>query len=67
LAFRRLRWNGWRIAQELKLSRSTVSRILRRAGLNRLRSLGPAPAGPALRVRTPRRHDPLRHQDPGPY
>jgi transposase InsO family protein len=41
LAFRRLRWNGWRIAQELKLSRSTVSRILRRAGLNRLRSLDP--------------------------
>ena len=41
LAFRRLRWNGWRIAHELKLSRATVSRILRRAGLNRLRSLDP--------------------------
>jgi transposase InsO family protein len=41
LAFRRLRWNGWRIAHQLKLSRATVSRILRRAGLNRLRSLDP--------------------------
>jgi len=43
LALRRLRYNGWRIAHELKLSRATVSRILRRAGLNRLRSLDPPP------------------------
>ena len=43
LALRRLRWNGWRIARELKLSRATVSRILRRAGMNRLRSLDPPP------------------------
>jgi len=42
-ALRRLRWNGWRIAHELKLSRATISRILRRAGLNRLRSLDPPP------------------------
>jgi transposase InsO family protein len=41
LALRRLRYNGWRIARELGLSRATVSRILRRAGLNRLRSLDP--------------------------
>jgi transposase InsO family protein len=47
LAFRRLRYNGWRIAHELALSRATVSRILRRAGLNRLRSLDPPP--PVLR------------------
>ena len=40
---RRLRWNGWRIARQLSLSRTTVSRILRRLGLNRLRSLDPAP------------------------
>jgi len=40
---RRLRWNGWRIARELALSRATVSRILRRRGLNRLRSLDPPP------------------------
>jgi len=43
LELRRLRWNGWRIARELKLSRATVSRILRRAGMNRLRSLDPPP------------------------
>jgi transposase InsO family protein len=43
LALRRLRWNGWRIAKELSLSRATVSRVLRRAGLNRLRSLDPPP------------------------
>jgi len=43
LALRRLRWNGWRIAHELGLSRATVSRILRRAGMNRLRSLDPPP------------------------
>jgi transposase InsO family protein len=43
LVLRRQRWNGWRIAHELKLSRATISRILRRAGLNRLRSLDPPP------------------------
>ena len=43
LVLRRLRHNGWRIALELDLSRATVSRILRRAGLNRLRSLDPPP------------------------
>jgi transposase InsO family protein len=43
LALRRLRRNGWQIAHELQLSRATVSRILRRAGMNRLRSLDPPP------------------------
>src|SRR5271170_6417253 len=43
LALRRLRHNGGRIALALGLSRATVSRILRRAGLNRLRSLDPPP------------------------
>jgi transposase InsO family protein len=38
---RRLRRNGWQIAKEVLLSRATVSRILRRVGLNRLRSLDP--------------------------
>jgi len=51
---RRLRWNGWRIAHELQLSRATVSRILRRAGMNRLRSLDPPP--PVVRY---------EHQHPG--
>ena len=43
LALRRLRYNGWRIAREVGMSRATVSRILRRAGMNRLRSLDPPP------------------------
>jgi transposase InsO family protein len=43
LVLRRLRWNGWRIARELNLSRATVSRILRRVGMNRLGSLDPPP------------------------
>jgi transposase InsO family protein len=41
LALRRMRWNGWRIAREVGLSRATVSRILRKNGMNRLRSLDP--------------------------
>jgi transposase InsO family protein len=54
LVLRRQRRNGWQIAQELKLSRATVSRILRRAGLNRLRSLDPPP--PVIRY---------EHEHPG--
>jgi transposase InsO family protein len=51
LVLRRLRYNGWRIAHELGLSRATVSRILCRAGLNRLRSLDPPP--PVIRYEHP--------------
>ena len=54
LALRRLRHNGWRIARALGLSRATVSRILNRAGMNRLRSLDPPP--PVVRY---------EHQHPG--
>ncbi len=43
LDLRRLRYNGFRIAHALGLSRATVSRILRRAGMNRLQSLDPPP------------------------
>jgi transposase InsO family protein len=43
LSLRRERRNGWQIAHELQISRATVSRILRRAGMNRLRSLDPPP------------------------
>jgi transposase InsO family protein len=60
LVLRRLRWNGWRIAHELKLSRATISRILRRAGLNRLRSLDPPP--PVIRYEHKRPGD-LVHFD----
>ena len=51
---RRLRWAGVRIAQSTNLSPATVSRILRRMGLNRLRHLEPAPP--------PRRYE---HAAPG--
>lgn len=43
-ALRRQRWTGYRIAQTTGLSRATVSRILRRLKLNRIRDLDPAPA-----------------------
>jgi transposase InsO family protein len=39
---RRQRWTGAQIAREAGVSKATVSRILRRLGLNRLRSLEPA-------------------------
>jgi len=38
---RRQRWTGVRIAQHLQLSRATVSRVLRRLKLNRIRDLEP--------------------------
>jgi transposase InsO family protein len=40
---RRQRWTAFRIAGQTGLSRATVSRILRRRGLNRWRALDPAP------------------------
>jgi transposase InsO family protein len=39
---RRQRWTGAQIARDTGVSKATVSRILRRLGLNRLRSLEPA-------------------------
>lgn len=42
-ALRRQRWTGVRIAQATGLSRTTVSRILRRLKLHRMRLLDPAP------------------------
>ena len=41
-ALRRQRWSGAQIAKETGLSPATVSRILRRLGLNRLKALEPA-------------------------
>ncbi|HEX5284635.1 MAG TPA: IS481 family transposase, partial [Bryocella sp.] len=40
---RRQRWTGLRIAQQTELSRATVSRILRRLKLSRMRDLEPKP------------------------
>jgi transposase InsO family protein len=42
-ALRRERWTGQRIAQQTGLSRATVSRILRRLKLSRMRDLDPKP------------------------
>ena len=42
-ALRRERWTGFRIAQQTGLSRATVSRILRRLKLSRVRDLEPRP------------------------
>jgi transposase InsO family protein len=42
-ALRRERWTGLRIAQQTGLSRATVSRILRRLKLSRIRDLEPKP------------------------
>jgi len=41
-ALRRQRWTGAQIAHETGVSKATVSRMLRRLGLNRLRALEPA-------------------------
>jgi transposase InsO family protein len=41
-SLRRRRWTGAQIARESGVSKTTVSRILRRLGLNRLRALEPA-------------------------
>jgi transposase InsO family protein len=41
-ALRRQRWTGQQIAREVGVSPATVSRILRRLGLNRLKALEPA-------------------------
>lgn len=53
LALRRLRHNGWRIACETGLSPAIISRILGRAGMNRLRSLDPPPPVGAMSTSTP--------------
>jgi transposase InsO family protein len=42
---RRQRWTGAQIAEVLRLSPTTVARLIRRQGLGRLRALEPAPLG----------------------
>lgn len=42
IALRRERWTGERIAQTVGVSSATVSRVLRRAGLSRMKDLEPA-------------------------
>jgi transposase InsO family protein len=57
---RRQRFTGYHIAQTTGLSRATVSRILRRLGLNRMRDL--EPAVPLIRYEHPAPGD-LLHLD----
>jgi len=59
-ALRRQRWTGFRIAHATGLSRATVSRILRRLHLNRIRDL--EPAAPVVRYEHPHPGD-LLHLD----
>jgi len=60
LVLRRQRWTGVRIAQTTALSRATVSRILRRQQLSRMRDL--EPAVPIVRYEHPHPGD-LLHLD----
>ena len=53
-ALRRQRFTGVRIAQELRIGPATVSRILRKLGLNRIRDIEPQP--PVVRY---------EHDEPG--
>ena len=64
-ALRRQRWTGKQIAAETGVSPATVSRILRRLGLN-ARGPGAGRAGAPLRARASRRADPHRHQEARP-
>jgi len=50
---RRQRWTAFRIARHTGLSRATVSRILRRLGLNRWRALDPARPYSAMNAPVP--------------
>lgn len=43
VTLRRRRWTAWQIAQRLRMARSTVSAVLARVGLGRLRALDPKP------------------------
>ena len=65
-ALRRQRWTGKQIAAELGVSPATVSRILKRLGLNRIERSGAGRAGAPLRARASRRADPHRHQEARP-
>jgi hypothetical protein len=50
---RRQRWTGKQIAAQVGVSPATVSRVLRRLGLNKLNALEPAEPDPALSARKP--------------
>ena len=60
-ALRRERWTGKQIALETGVSPATVSRILKRLGLNKL--VAARRASTPLRARTSRRDNPSGHQE----
>lgn len=63
-ALRRQRWTGKQIAAELDISPATVSRILKRLGLNRISSLEPAEPVRRYERETPRLlADPARREE----
>jgi len=53
VALRRRRWTGKHIARETGVSLATVSRVLKRAGLSRLKDLAPAEPGRRYERSTP--------------
>ena len=61
---RRQRWTGVRIALELGMSTATVSRVLRRLKLNRIRRYRAATASQPLRASAAWRHAASRYQAP---
>ena len=65
-ALRRQRWTGKQIAAEVGVSPATVSRILRRLGLNRIQALEPAEPVRRYEREHPGRADPHRHQEARP-
>ena len=64
---RRQRFTGKQIAAELGISPATVSRILRRLGLNSISALEPAEPVRRYERAAPRRADPHRHQEARPF
>lgn len=66
-ALRRQRWTGAQIATALRLSESTVARMLRRCGLARLRHLEPPDARPPLSMGPRGGLGPSRREEAGPH
>jgi DNA-binding MurR/RpiR family transcriptional regulator len=59
-ALRRQRWTGQQIAKEAGVSAATVSRVLSRLGLSRMKDL--EPAEPIRRYERQHRTDPYREE-----
>ena len=66
IALRRQRWTGKHIAREAGVSPATVSRVLTRAGLSRLKDLAPAEPVQPVRTQDARRDHPSGHKKAWP-